>query len=114
MRSWCSTRARWWRSARTPRCWRAAASTRTWWRGSWRRGRRLPRPESRKELGDGDRHGRERQWCDALLTAEGDRQAVTPSERRVRIGDRIPEDFEPIIGEVHDPVVGDARASVEA
>src|SRR5438094_4273243 len=67
-----------------------------------------------QQVGDGDGRVRERERRYALIRTEGLRAPVAPTEERgaVRNGPAI--DLQAAVREIHDPVVGEAGARVEA
>ena len=67
-----------------------------------------------QQVGDGDGRVRERERRYALIGTEGLRAPVAPTEERgaVRNGPAI--DLQTAVREIHDPVVGEAGARVEA
>src|SRR5947207_3347308 len=67
-----------------------------------------------QQVGDGDGRVRERERRYALIGTEGLRAPVAPTEERgaVRNGPAI--DLQSPVREVHDPVVGEAGASIKA
>src|SRR2546426_8064852 len=68
----------------------------------------------RQEVADENAGSRRDQELDEGLDAQDLPRSVAPAERRRRIRDGPPVDFQDAIDEVHDPVVVQASAGVEA
>src|SRR5213593_555300 len=68
----------------------------------------------RQEVADENAGSRRDQELDEGLGAQDLPRSVAPAERRRRVRDRPPVDFQDAIDEVHDPVVVQASAGVEA
>src|SRR5438105_2039407 len=67
-----------------------------------------------QQVGDGDGRARERERRYALTGTEGLRAPVAPTEERGAVRNGAAIDLQSPVREVHDPVVGEAGARVEA